>query len=97
MPFMRKKMSSFKEIREFILICFADNVLSDEEFLVLWESCQSKNPDFPWDNYNRFTIEDMDDAECKAEFRVHKRDLPMLAESLGIPASFKCRQRTVCN
>ena len=39
----------------------------------------------------------MDDAECKAEFRVHKQDLPILAESLGIPASFKCQQRTVCN
>ena len=72
-------------------------MLPDEEFLVLWENYQSKNLDFSWDNYSRFTLEDMDEAECKAEFRVEKQDLPMLAEALGIPANFKCHQRTVCD
>ena len=90
-------MSSFKEIRELILICYADNVLSDEEFLILWENYQSKNPEFSYESYGPFTLEDMDEAECKAEFRVEKGDLSMLAEALGIPATFKCQQRTVCD
>ena len=29
-----------------MLICYADNMLSNEEFLVLWENYESKNPDF---------------------------------------------------
>ena len=90
-------MSSFKEIRELILICYANKVISDEEFLILWENYQSKNPDFLHESYGPFTLEDMDEAECKAEFRVEKGDHPMLAEALDIPATFKCQQRTVCD
>ena len=57
-------------------------MLSDEEFLVLRENYQSKNPDFPWDSYDPFTLVNMDEAECKAEFRVEKNDLQRLAEAL---------------
>ena len=39
----------------------------------------------------------MDEAECKAEFRVEKSDLPQLAEALRIPQEFVCEQRTVCD
>ena len=55
-----------------MLICYADNMLSNEEFLVLWENYESKNPDFSWDNYDPFTFENTDEAECKAKFRVVK-------------------------
>ena len=51
-----------------MLICYADNMLSNEEFLVLWENYESKNPDFSWDNYDPFTFENTDEAECKANF-----------------------------
>ena len=36
----------------------------------------------------------MDDAECKAEFRFAKMDIPLLAEALGIPEKFICHQGT---
>ena len=86
-------MVSHKELRELILICYADKVLSDEEFLVLWENYESKNPDFPWDSYDPFMLENMrDEAECKAEFRVEKNDLHRLAEALRIPRTLKCYQ-----
>ena len=39
----------------------------------------------------------MDPAECKAEFRVEKNDLPSLAEALHFPATFYCQQRSVCD
>ena len=35
------------------------------------------------------------DAECLAEFRFRKHDLPRLAEVLQIPDSFMCYQRTL--
>ena len=55
----------------------------------------SKNPEFPYEDYERFDLQDMNDAECKAEFRVKKGDIPVLAEALGIPDSFICDQGTV--
>lgn len=39
----------------------------------------------------------MEEAERKAECRVEKKDLPMLSETFGMPATFKCQQRTVCD
>ena len=48
--------------------------VSDEEFLVLWENYEFKNPDFPRDSYDPFTLKNMRDAaEFKAEFRVEKK------------------------
>ena len=38
----------------------------------------------------------MADSECRAEFRVNKRDLPHLAECLQIPDAFVCNQGSVC-
>ena len=37
--------------------------------------CESKNPDFPRDSYDPFTLKNMrDEAECKAEFRGEKKN-----------------------
>ena len=90
-------MASHKELRELFLICNADNMLSDEEFLLLWENYESTNPHFPWDSYDPFTIVNMDEAKYKAEFRVEKTDLHRLAEALPIPGTLKCYQGTVCD
>ena len=38
-------MASHKELRDLM-----HNMLSDEEFLVLWENYESKNPDLSWDS-----------------------------------------------
>ena len=37
----------------------------------------------------------MSEAECKAEFRFEKKDLPTVAEALQIPPSFKLRQGSI--
>ena len=67
--------------------------VSDEEFLVLWENYESKNPNFPQDSYDPFTPKNMRDAaEFKAEFRVEKK---RLAEALQITGTLKCYQGTV--
>ena len=39
----------------------------------------------------------MEEAECKSEFRVEKRDIPLLAEALGLPDTFTCPQRSVAD
>ena len=70
---------SFRETREILLLAYDGIIISDEEFLVLWESCRSKNPDFPHSSYARFDLENIDETECLAEFRVQKQDIPVLA------------------
>ena len=61
---------------------------SDEEFLVLWKNYESKNPDFPRDSYDPFTLKNMRDAaEFKAEFRVEKQMI-----STGLPKPCKLQE-----
>ena len=54
-----------------------------------------KNPHFPYDSYPPFDLGEMDDSECLSEFRVHKCDIPALANHLRIPDNFYCQQRSV--
>ena len=89
-------MSTFKEIRHLLLYSYCDGIISDEEFLILYDAYQSKNPDFSYECYAPFSLDDIEPAECKAEFRVEKQDLPRLAEALQLPPTFKCQQRSVC-
>ena len=56
--------------------------------------CQ-KTPKFSYEEYDRFSLDEMNDAECLAEFRFRKHDLQILSEVLQIPDSFRCYQRSV--
>ena len=49
----------------------------------------SKNTNFPFDKYSRFDLDNMSEAECKAEFWFDKNYVPVVAEALQIPPSFK--------
>ena len=75
---------SCREIREMLLIAYDSKIISEEEFLVLWENYQSKNPEFPYSSYARFDLQNIDEAECLAEFRVQKQDIPVLANVLQL-------------
>ena len=88
---------SFREAREMLLLAYDSKIISDEEFLVLWEICRSKNPDFPYSSYARFDLENVDESECLAEFRVQKQDIPVLANVLQLPMNIHCPQRTICD
>ena len=66
-----------------INICYADNMYRMNSFSFY----ESKNPDFPWDSYDPFTLKNMrDEAECKAEFRVEKK---MISTGLPKPCKFQ--------
>ena len=81
-------MASFKEFRQTLLLYYDADLITDEDFIILYELFSSRNPDFAYDSYDRFDLDNMNDDECKAEFRVRKRDLPTLAQALRIPRSF---------
>ena len=67
---------SFKEIRDLLILLYGDNIVSDEEFLLLYDTLKTKNPEFPHGNYERFDLDSMNSAECKAEFRVREARPP---------------------
>ena len=90
-------MASFRDIRNLLVESFDDDDISEDEFLLLYDANTSKNPDFPYDCYGSFDLNEMDDSECLAEFRFHKNDVPVLLEALQLPQSFTCHQRTICD
>ena len=75
-------MTSFKETREFILLCYDQDILNDEELLVLYEQYKSLSLDLPYSSYLLFNLDDMEGDGCLAEFRVKKRDITALAQAL---------------
>ena len=62
--------------------------------MLLYDASFSKNPSFPYPDYDRFDLDSMDEAECFHEFRVRKMDIVRLADALGLPESLCCHQRT---
>ena len=51
--------------------------LIESLFVCLYDAYQSKNPDFNYQQYDPFNLDNIDDsAECKAEFRIERADLP---------------------
>ena len=87
-------MASRKQVEEMLLLSFLHGFISEEEFGVLHEVLQTKNPIFPHSDYERFTLHTLEESEIFAEFRVRKRDIERLADVLGLPESFVCHQRT---
>ena len=78
-------MATFREVRDLLAVACFEDITDEDEFLLLWNLHESKIVDFPYEDYDRFDLDEMDDSECSAEFRVNKRDLPDLAAALQIP------------
>ena len=85
----------FQAVRDMLLISYHQGTISEVELLILLEEYTLKNPAFLYDVYDRFDLESMEEPECKYEFRVEKRDIPLLVDVLQLPEIFKCNQRTV--
>ncbi|CAH3185676.1 unnamed protein product, partial [Porites evermanni] len=49
-----------------------------------------------WD-YEKFSFENKDPAECKADFRFEKSDISLLVDVLQTPDTFTCPNGTVCD
>lgn len=90
-------MCSFQETREALLLAFDSGVTDEKEFVLLYEESTSKNPSFGYEDYEKFDLNSIDPATCKADFRVEKNDLFMLKEALNIPDRIVCHQRSICD
>ena len=74
------RMTSFKEVRNQLLISNDESMRNDDELLLLYDLSRSNNLDISYDFFPDFNFDDLEDDECLFEFRFHKRDLPFLTE-----------------
>ena len=51
-------MNSFKQTRDFLVLAYDSNLVTDEEFLLLYDSYKSENLDLPYYSYPKFAIDD---------------------------------------
>ena len=65
-------MASFKETRNLVLECYVDGIIDEDDFMLLYDINQSKNPEFPRENYELFNFDALAPVECVADFRVEK-------------------------
>ena len=80
-----------------IVIAYAEGLLTDEEFMFLYETNQPVNLELPYYEYEEFNFdENISEAECKAEFRFERGDIERLADVLQLPPTFTCPQGSVC-
>ena len=87
--------SSFHEVQDQLLLSYEDGILDEDEFLLLHKQFMPKNPNFSYEEYDRFSLDEMNGAKCLGEFRFRKHDLQILSEVLQIPDGFRCYQRSV--
>ncbi|PFX14203.1 Uncharacterized protein K02A2.6 [Stylophora pistillata] len=66
--------------------------ITDAEFLLLYEESKSDNLDFPYQEYQKFSLPNQNGAECTANLRVEKHHISRLEDALKIPAILKCDQ-----
>lgn len=87
-------MPGFRKVRDVLLLAYCTGIIDDTEFCLLYDCNSSRNPDFPYWQYDRFDLDRLEEAECKAEFRFYKNDIYSLAEILRIPEEITCYNRT---
>lgn len=95
--FVEFNTAYFRETQELLCISHAMSFITDVEFLLLCEENKSDNLDFPHEERPSFFLQDTNEAECKANFRIEKHHITRLEDALQISAMFKCGQGTVCD
>ena len=89
--------NSFKTLQEALLLSLEEKLIDDEEFAVLYEEFTPQNLPFRHWDYEKFSLENKDPAECKADFRFEKSDISLLVNVLQMPDTFTCPNGTVCD
>ena len=66
-----------KQYARSYFLCHTFNFIDDEEFLVLSDCFEWKNPCFLQGDYSTFNLNKMTESKCLSGFRFGKRDIPM--------------------
>ena len=87
---------SFSDIQNAIVCSYVEDLLSDEEFLILYNEFQPKNLEYPYWEYDPFSLDVLTSDECESHLRLQKDDILNVAERLQLPDRFVCPQGTCC-
>ena len=49
------------KVRDLLAVACFEDIIDEDEFLLLWDFNTSKNLDFPYEDYGRFDLDEMDD------------------------------------
>ena len=88
-------MAGFKEASDLSLLSFCTNIIDEETFALLYDINSSGNLDLPYDNYEKFDLDNLCDDESKSEFRFYKNDIFHLKEALRIPDQVSIRSKKI--
>ena len=66
---VKRKMPTFREAREVLLYAISENMVSDEEFALLYNINTSKNRDFEYRICNAFNLHEISDDDCVTAFK----------------------------
>ena len=80
--------------RNSLLLSFVENIIDEDEFVLLYEFNNSKEI-YPFWKYDKSDLENMDEAQCKREFRFLRSHIYDLKNVLNIPEKIVTCQRTV--
>ena len=80
-----------------LCLCPVEEIIDKDEFVLLYEAYRPSNLSFPHSTYEKLSlaIANKDPAERKGDFRVKKRDIPLLLDALRVPPVFQCRNGTI--
>ena len=67
----RFTMASLRDARNLSTAALCDDLISGDDYLLLYGLNRSKNLDLPYDEYT-FDMDEMENSWCVAEFRVNK-------------------------
>ena len=71
-------MASLKKVHEMLCLCLIEEIIDKEEFVLLCGAYRPSNLPLPHSAIAKFSLVNKDPAEGKANFRVEKRDIPLL-------------------
>ena len=60
------KMATFRDARDALMLANDMTLIDDEELLLLYDLNSSKNLDLPYWRYDKFDLDTLTDAECRA-------------------------------
>ena len=74
----------------FLLDAYCSKIINGIKFLLLYDINSCSGLHLPYWEFDRFSLEDMSDNECKAEFRFLRKDICTLHDIMNIPEMFTC-------
>ena len=83
-------MAGASSNKTLLLDAYCSKTINDTEYLLLYDISSCSNRRLPYWKYYRFSLEDMNEDEFKAEFRFLREDIYTLHDIMNIPEMFTC-------